>query len=112
MHHDKDPTTWSSDIWVLAIVMSLLGGAVSLIQRLPCPRARPFGVKEATAEMATSGFVGLLAFMALEALDTPVGVCAALSGVAGHMATRLLFLVENMIEQRIKNKAGMNDGEQ
>ncbi|PXV82502.1 phage holin family protein [Nitrosomonas eutropha] len=103
MHHDKDPTTWSIEVWTLAIVMAIVGGLASIIQKLPCERTRPFSALELIGEMITSAFVGMLVFMALEAVDMPLGVCAAGSGVGGHMATRLLFLVENVIEKRIKD---------
>lgn len=104
MHHDKDPTAWTLEVWALAISMAVLGGLVSIAQRLPCGRGRPFGFWEMAAEMMTSGFVGLTAFMALESFDMPLGICAAGSGVAGHMATRLLFLIENVIEKRLRDR--------
>ena len=33
--------------------------------------------------------------------DFPVGLCAAASGIGGHMATRLLFTVEKMLEGKL-----------
>lgn len=46
-------------------------------------------------------FVGLAVFMGLAGIDQPTGVCAASAGVAGHMATRLLFAVERAVEARL-----------
>jgi hypothetical protein len=40
-------------------------------------------------------------FMAVEALDQPMGLCAAAAGIGGHMATRLLFALEKLLESRI-----------
>lgn len=66
---------------------------------------RAFNVVELIGEIFTSGFVGLGVFMLLAALDQPVGICAAASGVGGHMATRLLFALERAIEARLDDLA-------
>lgn len=62
---------------------------------------RAFNTIELIGEIFTSGFVGLGVFMLLAALDQPVGICAAASGVGGHMATRLLFAIERAVEARL-----------
>ena len=66
---------------------------------------RAFNIIELIGEIFTSGFVGLGVFMLLAALDQPVGICAAASGVGGHMATRLLFAIERAVEARLDNLA-------
>ena len=43
--------------------------------------------------------------MVAQSLDQPLGLCAALAGVGGHMATRLLFAVEKWIEARFRTLA-------
>jgi hypothetical protein len=98
---EKDPTTWSAATWLLALGMAFGGGAVNWYARVRRGHTRAFNIIELIGEIFTSGFVGLGVFMVLAALEQPVGVCAAAAGVGGHMATRLLFAVERMIEARL-----------
>lgn len=99
--HDKDPTSWAIATWLLAIGMAAGGGIVNWYANVRRGRTRVFNVVELIGEIFTSGFVGLGVFMFLAALDQPIGVCAAASGIGGHMATRLLFAVERAVEARL-----------
>ena len=69
--------------------------------RIKKGRTRAFNIVELLGEVFTSGFVGMGVFMTLAAYSHPMGVCAAAAGVGGHMATRLLFAVERVIESKI-----------
>jgi hypothetical protein len=98
---EKDPTTWSAATWLLALGMAFGGGAVNWYAKVKQGHTRAFNVVELVGEIFTSGFVGIVVFMALASLDQPSGICAAAAGVGGHMATRLLFAFERAIESRI-----------
>lgn len=102
---EKDPTTWNAATWLLALGMAFGGGIVNWYARVKRGHTRAFNIVELIGEIFTSGFVGLGVFMIFAGFDDPVGICAAASGVGGHMATRLLFAVERMIEARIDNLA-------
>ena len=93
----EDPTLWSIWTWVLALSMSCAGGVVNWLS----PTGRP-GIIALFAEVFISGFVGCAAFMVALSLDQTIGIAAAISGIVGHMATRLLFLVEAAIERKLK----------
>lgn len=95
---DKDPTSWSIGVWLLALGMPIAGGIVNWYARVKQGHARAFNVIELLGEVFTSAFVGLGVFMAAQALEQPLGLCAALAGVGGHMATRLLFVAEKAVE--------------
>jgi hypothetical protein len=99
---DKDPTNWGLAIWILALGMSCAGGLVNWYTRVKKGYTRAFNVVELVGEIFTSAVVGLGVFMAAQALDQPIGLCAALAGVGGHMATRLLFTLENWVESYFK----------
>ncbi|MEX3628325.1 MAG: phage holin family protein [Burkholderia sp.] len=101
----KDPTNWGYATWLLAIGMSCAGGLVNWYARVKQGHTRAFNIIELIGEIFTSAFVGLGVFMAVQALDQPIGLCAALAGVGGHMATRLLFAVEKWIEARFRTLA-------
>jgi len=107
---EKDPTTWELSTWLFALLMPCAGGIVNWYGKVKAGKTRTFNIVELIGEVFTSGFVGLGVFMMLQSYDQPMGVCAALSGVGGHMATRLLFMLENLIEHRaIKAMESIND---
>ena len=102
---EKDPTNWGLSIWLLAVGMSCAGGLVNWYARVKQGHTRAFNIIELIGEIFTSAFVGLGVFMTAQAMDQPIGLCAALAGVGGHMATRLLFAVEKWIEARFRTLA-------
>lgn len=95
---EKDPTNWGIAVWVLATGMSVAGGLVNWYARVKSGHTRAFNVLELLGEIFTSGFVGVGVFMALQAIDQPLGICAASAGIGGHMSTRLLLLIEKWFE--------------
>lgn len=70
---------------------------------------RAFNILELLGEVFTSGFVGLGVFMVLASWEQPMGVCASAAGVGGHMATRLLFALEKVIESNINKRVRNKD---
>lgn len=106
---EKDPTTWGLATWVLALGMAFGGGAVNWYAKVKRGHTRAFNLIELIGEIFASGFVGLGVFMLLAALNQPMGVCAAASGVGGHMATRLLFAIERAIEVRLEGLSRKGD---
>jgi len=98
---DKDPTSWPYTTWLLAIGMASSGGVINWLSRIRKGQTRSFNIIELLGEVFTSGFVGLGVFMAAESMEQPLGLCAAAAGVGGHMATRLLFAIEKILESKI-----------
>jgi hypothetical protein len=85
--------------------MAIGGGLINWYAKVKQGRARIFNIVELVGEIFTSGFVGLGVFMLLAAIDQPLGLCAAASGVGGHMATRLLFALERAVERKLDEYA-------
>lgn len=100
---EVDPTTWPRETWLLALGMACGGGIINWLSRLKQGTTRKFNVIELLGEVFTSGFIGVGAFMVIESLGQPIGLCAAGAGLAGHMGTRLLFLIEKTLESRATN---------
>lgn len=98
---EKDPTTWGLATWLLALGMAFGGGAVNWYAKVRRGHTRAFNIIELIGEIFTSGFVGLGVFMLLAAMEQPAGICAAASGVGGHMATRLLIAIERAVEAKL-----------
>ena len=100
---ERDPQNWSIATWAIAISMAAGGGVVNWYARVKAGLSRPASLVELAGEIFTSGFVGIGTFMLLASFDQPTGFCAASAGVSGHMATRLLFSIERMLELKINN---------
>ncbi len=102
---EKDPTNWAVGTWILAIAMSIGGGLVNWWAKVKQGHTRVFNVVELIGEVFTSGFVGVGVFMLLSGLEYPQALCAACSGISGHMGTRLLFAIERAAERRLNAMA-------
>lgn len=100
---EKDPTNWTLATWALGFMMASAGGAVNWYAKVKKGHTRAFNIGELIGEISISGFVGMLVFMSLDAIGQPIGLCAAAAGVGGHMATRLLFAIERVIESRLES---------
>lgn len=99
---EKDPTAWGQATWFVALGFAFAGGIVNFYARVKSGHTRAFNLIELVGEIFTSGFVGLLVFTMMVNYDFPVGLCAAASGIGGHMATRLLFAAEKLLEGRLQ----------
>lgn len=98
---EKDPSNWALGTWLIGLAMACSGGLVNWYSKVKSGHAKPFNIVELIGEIFTSGFVGMGVFMALDAWNQPLGLCAAAAGVTGHMATRFLFAVEQVVESHI-----------
>jgi len=106
---DKDPSAWTVATWLLALGMGFSGGVVHWWARMKSRKPRVFSLMELVGEVFTSGFVGVCVFMALNEWDQPAGLCAAASGISGHMGARLLFVLERAAESKLKPYLGGDD---
>jgi hypothetical protein len=98
---ERDPLTWEAATWIMGLIMACSGGLVNWYAKVKAGTTRPFNFVELLGEVFTSGFVGMGVFMALDALGWQLGLCAAAAGVTGHMATRFLFIIEQVVESHI-----------
>jgi len=108
---EKDPTTWTQGIWILATAMAIGGGIVNWYSRVRQGNVRVFNIIELFGEIFASGLVGLGTFMGLAGMEQSLGICAAGAGIAGHMGTRLLFAIERALESRITKLEKGDNGE-
>lgn len=108
---DKDPTTWSLATWMLGAGIASLGGAVNWIIRVRQGKTQIFNILELVGELVISGFVGVVAFMAMLSYAQPIAMCAAVAGVAGHMGTRLLFAAGRILESKVSKIEREDKGE-
>lgn len=99
---EKDPLSWTAATWLIGLIMACSGGLLNWYAKVKSGVTRPFNIIELVGEVFTSGFVGMGIFMALDAVSQPLGLCAAAAGVTGHMATRFLYIIEQVIEAHLE----------
>lgn len=101
---EKDPLNWTLGTWVIALIMASGGGIINWFSHARARDPHRFSIIELFGEIFTAGFVGIGVFMVAASYAQPTAICAALAGVSGHMATRLLFLLENWIEMQVTKR--------
>jgi len=97
---EKSPEnyTWMTYAWVFGL--SALGGVVSFIRKFKEGHVRAFNFVEFVGELVTSAFAGVITFWLCEWAKIPPLMTAALVGIAGHMGSRAIFLLEKWVEMR------------
>lgn len=102
---EKDPLSygWITYAWVFAL--ACLGGATSFFAKVRAGTARWFNLTELLGELFTSAFAGVITFYLCEASKFPGLLTAALVGIAGHMGSRAIYVLERFFEQRILGQA-------
>lgn len=100
---EKDPTSysWVTYAWVFAL--SISGGIVSFIRKISRGETRPFNVVEFVGEIVASGLVGVITFWLCEGTSISPLITAALVGISGHMGSRALFLLEEVLKRKYGN---------
>lgn len=105
------PLSWlGKNLESLAMIvgMGLLSGVAQFWIDVRAGRER-MSLATLIGECVISGSASLIAGLAL--LDhAPTGVVLAVAGIAGHMGTRFLFLVENALSDRIASRTGKKGG--
>lgn len=82
------------------VFVAAWGGVVSWIQNRKRGVARPFSFVELIGEITTASFCGLLACLLCQEAGLSIELTAAIAGVAGHMGSRGLFLLERALVAR------------
>lgn len=92
---EKDPTTYTLLTYAWVIGLSVWSGVAGFISKLRSGKARPFNFSELAGDIIISGLAGLLTFYLAEAAEINPLITAALVGVAGHMGSRAIALMED-----------------
>ena len=100
---EKDPTNWTSAMWIFSSASAIAGGAANLYQKMK-NSDRKFSCVEMAAELGLSWAIGLGVFMSAAAAGLDTGYCAGLAGVGGKMSTELLKLIEDVIRSKVKDR--------
>lgn len=108
----KDPLGYSLKTYGLILGMSLLGGFVSWYAKVRRGDLPGWSLMQLVGELCTSAFAGLVAFWLCEWANFPQLLTAPIVGVAGHMGTRGIQLLERIGEARARRLLGVEGGPQ
>jgi len=101
MDPSKDPTSYDILTYSWVLGLSMVGGVVSFMRKIREGKARAFNILELVGEIVTAGFAGVLTFWLCEAGEIDPLVSAALVGIAGHMGSRTILLLEQWAETKL-----------
>lgn len=87
--------------------MTLLGGFVGWYTKVRRGDVSAASLFALIGEMATSALAGLGAFFFCDYLAVPIGVTAAVAGMAGYMGGRAIDFAERLLQRRIEKAAGI-----
>jgi hypothetical protein len=104
---NQDPLDYPVKQYGFVLVVALLGGLVSWIRKVRKGELGAYNLHHLIGELATSAFAGLLMFWFCVYVNAPGPLMACLVGVAGHMGTRAISLIE---EWAIKRSGAIGGG--
>lgn len=105
---DKDPLTYSLITYGWVLGLAIWGGLVNFYHKSKKGMVRAWNVTEFIGEIATSALSGIITFYLCEIAQTPQLLSAVFIAVSGHMGSRLIFLLEKRLENKI-NRFGDNE---
>jgi len=85
------------------IVMALWGGTASYISRLK-RNGNHFSIVELFGEWTISGFAGIITAYMCHSYGFDFYKTAALTGIAGHMGGRGMYMIENYLRNKYSGK--------
>lgn len=110
----KDPSSYVLKDYIWALGIPILGGIVAHIRhhrRMQVAGRRRSPWKSGLyllKDVIVSGFVGLITFYLCEFQDVHPLMTASILGIAGHMGSRMIFVLEEFAMQFIKSIGGYN----
>lgn len=105
----RDPFAYSLRQYAAVLGMTLLGGFVGWYTKVRKGEVSAASLFALIGEMATSALAGLGAFFVCDWMAVPVGVTAAVAGMAGYMGGRVIDQAERLLQARIERVAGTHN---
>ena len=98
---DKDPSNIPLITYAWVLMLSLLGGIASFMQKLKAGHTRVFNVVEFVGECFISALVGIVTFFLCESADVSRVKAAALVAISGHMGSKAMKLLEGFLSKNL-----------
>ena len=105
----KDPLNYPLKQWALVLGLALFGGLASWWTKVKRGEVAFWNLQALIGELTVAAFVGVIAFFGCEWMNFAPVLTAAVVGVAGHMGTRGMVLIERIAERRLNRSFGMDE---
>lgn len=102
---EKDPANYTFITYGWVIFLSTWGGLVSFLRKVKSGEAKASNIMELIGELVTSSFAGMITFFLCQKAGFDGVTTAALVGISGHMGTRAVFIMEQIIEKWLRSRA-------
>jgi hypothetical protein len=99
---EKDPLTYAAATYSWVFLISILGGLSGYIRKLKNGKNERFKIAELIGEIVISAFVGVITFFLCESAHVNPVLSAALIGIASHMGSRAIYIMEEIALKKIK----------
>lgn len=86
--------------WIWVAGLSMLGGVASFLQKMQSGHARAWNFTEFLGELTASGLTGIVVANLCDSMALPAPMKYALVGIASHMGSRALFLLESIFKAK------------
>jgi len=96
----NDPTSYSIATYAWVVTLASWGGIANYARKLRDGIITRFSITELIGELVISGFTGLMTFYLCVAGEVQEPVSAVLVGISGHMGSRGIYLIENILKRR------------
>lgn len=100
----KDPMAYPLSQYGFILLVSLLGGVASWYGKVKKGELLASNLNSLIGELTTSALAGLLTFYVCEWADVAPVLTAAIVGVAGHMGTRGISILEDIAQRYIEKR--------
>lgn len=96
----RSPLDYSIKQYGLVLGFALLGGLVSWYHKVRSGVLPGWSINHLIGELCTSAFAGVLVFFVCEYMGLPPLLTAAATGIAGHMGTRGITMLEGFMAKK------------
>lgn len=108
---EKSPETYSLLTYLWMFGISCLGGVVAFVRKVKTGHVRAWNFTEFVGELFTSAFAGIITFWLCQASNFGMLQTAGLVGIAGHMGSRAIFMLERYFASKFPGAASALDEE-
>ena len=88
--------------YFMVLFLAFWGGIAGYAHKLKTNLTKRFSISELVGELVISGFVGVITFYLCEYMRFPPPLTGACVGIAGHMGSRFIFLVEKQVMNKLE----------
>jgi len=97
---ERDPSTYSLLTYAWVFGISMWGGIASYVGKVRDGHTGRFSITELIGEVCTSAFSGVMTFYLCELAELDPLLTAAFVGIAGHMGSRAIFVIEKYLRDK------------